>query len=110
MSAEKPERHILVVYTNAVAGREAEFNDWYDNEHLADVLRIPCFVGARRYTLSPEKLDPEKPDFEYRYLAIYEIDGCSAREALDRLSEARKSMHLSEAMAAQRINMTFTPL
>jgi hypothetical protein len=42
-------RHIMVVMTNAVDGQEEAFNDWYDNQHLRDVLAIPGIKGATRY-------------------------------------------------------------
>jgi hypothetical protein len=60
-------RHVMVVYSDAAAGREDDYNNWYDNEHLADVLSIPGVVGARRFALSGSG-GPAK------YLALYELD------------------------------------
>jgi len=42
-------KYVFVVMTNAVAGQEAEFNRWYDEEHLADVLKLPGMVSAQRF-------------------------------------------------------------
>ena len=39
----------LVVLTNPVAGREDEYNDWYSNRHLGDVIAIPGIVAAQRF-------------------------------------------------------------
>ena len=39
----------FVALTNAVAGREQEFNDWYDHQHVKDVLAIPGFLTAQRF-------------------------------------------------------------
>lgn len=38
--------HIVVVLTNAVPGRDAEFNDWYTNVHVPEVLGVPEFAAA----------------------------------------------------------------
>jgi hypothetical protein len=30
---------------------DAQFNDWYDQQHLPDVLRVPGFISAQRFVL-----------------------------------------------------------
>lgn len=66
-------RHVLVVLSNAAPGRDHEFNDWYDQEHLRDVLSVEGFVSAQRFCLSDAQLRPDEPP-PHRYLAIYEIE------------------------------------
>jgi hypothetical protein len=62
----------FVVLTNAVEGREDEYNDWYTNRHLPDVLAIPGIVEAVRFELAgTQRIAPPWP---YRYLAIYDIE------------------------------------
>ena len=34
-------RYLFVVMTNSGEGKDAEFNRWYDNQHIPDVLRVP---------------------------------------------------------------------
>lgn len=63
--------HVYVVQTNPVEGKEDEYNDWYDNQHLADILRLPGFVSAQRFRLAPTDPPQSSPQ---RYLAIYEIE------------------------------------
>lgn len=46
-------RHHFIVLSNPVAGREDDYNDWYDNEHLDDVLKVEGFVAAQRFRLAP---------------------------------------------------------
>lgn len=64
----QPERSssgLLLVMTDIPAELDAEFNSWYDTEHVPERLAIPGFVSARRYravTGSP------------RYLALYELE------------------------------------
>jgi len=61
MAAQK-----LIVLSNPTSGKEAEFNDWYDNTHVPDVLDVPGVVRARRYKVLSES--------EWSYAAIYELD------------------------------------
>lgn len=62
---------LLLVHTNAVSPeREAEFNAWYDEVHVPQLLeRIPGIVRATRYMASADR-----PPLAERYLAIYEIE------------------------------------
>lgn len=66
------QKHIFIVYTNAMPGEDDSFNDWYDNRHIDDVLAIPGVVAAQRFVLS-EKQRMEPP-FPWKYAAIYEIE------------------------------------
>lgn len=34
-------RYKLVAFSNAAGGQDAEFNAWYDGQHMPDVLAIP---------------------------------------------------------------------
>lgn len=88
-------RSVYVVKTNPVEGREEEYNDWYNSRHIPDVLNVPGFVAAQRFTL--EDL-PKNETAPYRYLALYEIEGDPAK-ALATLGEAvAGGMFISEAM------------
>jgi len=56
----------LVALTNAVEGRDGEFEQWYDRQHIPDVLAVPGIISAERFTLSG--------DGQHRYMTIYEIE------------------------------------
>ena len=43
-----PKKNLLLVLSNAVEGKEDEFNDWYSNVHLHDGVKVPGFVAAVR--------------------------------------------------------------
>ena len=65
-------RFSFVVYSNPVEGREQEYNDWYSNQHLKDLLAIPGVISARRFKLSATQIhEAAQP---YQYLAIYDIE------------------------------------
>jgi hypothetical protein len=50
--------------------REDEFNRWYDEVHLPDLLSVPGIVAARRYRVAPARgAEPSS-----QYLAVYEIE------------------------------------
>lgn len=60
---------LLVVETNcADPAREAEYSEWYEKTHLADVLEVPGFTRATRYEIT------EPAEGRGRYLATYEIE------------------------------------
>ena len=41
---------IVLVFTDcADPAREAEFNEWYNNTHVPDILQAEGFVAATRY-------------------------------------------------------------
>ena len=60
---------INVVESNCTdPSKEKEFNDWYDNVHLPDVLETPGFQAATRYVIR------EPQDGRGKYMAVYEIE------------------------------------
>ncbi len=60
---------ILAIETNCVdPSREGEFNDWYDNTHLPDVLETPGILRGTRY----ENMSPDEE--QGKYVALYEVD------------------------------------
>ena len=59
---------VLIEANCADPDREEEFNEWYNQVHLPDVLETPGVVRAVRY----EKIDPAGG--RGRYLAAYEVE------------------------------------
>jgi hypothetical protein len=84
-------RHLMVVLTDPLPGQEDEYNKWYTETHLPEILRTPGFLAAQRFHLDAGASDVSA----YSYLAIYEVDGD--------LDEARR------ALAADRANRTPAP-
>ena len=92
-------KHILVVMTNPADGPDEEFNEWYSNTHVQEVVVIPGFVSAQRFKLSAEQAGGTN---EYDYLAIYEIEAESAGAALQALKDARPNLNMSAALGEKR--------
>lgn len=42
-------RYILQVSSRAVAGQEEEYDRWYDEVHVGEVLSLPGFEGCERF-------------------------------------------------------------
>ena len=93
---------IFLVYTDCKdPSREAEFNDWYDNVHVPDVMQFPEFLSAVRYVNDDPEAGPGK------FLAIYEMEGddikqtmASVRERLNKLKEAGRYSDLLVRVSA----------
>ena len=57
---------LLMVWADVPADKEAEFNRWYNEEHLAERMAVPGFLSAARY--EAVKGGP-------KHLAVYELIG-----------------------------------
>lgn len=93
-------KNLLLVFANAVAGREDEFNEWYTGRHLAETLAIDGnFLTGQRFELVDGKMTDDAKDAPFRYLAIYEVDDLhAADDALFCVSRVERA----EAIAAGR--------
>jgi len=59
---------LLVATMNVDAAAEAEFNEWYNAEHLPQLAAVPGVLCARRFRRSDEAS-------ERKYLALYHLAG-----------------------------------
>ncbi len=88
-------RSILLVFTNATDGNDEEFNRWYDEIHMKEVIETPGFVGCERFELGEGQMDSEER--KHRYLAIYDIEGDPAA-ALKTLQESAPRMQMTDTL------------
>jgi hypothetical protein len=84
MSDTSPSTY-LIVQSSPVAGREDDYNRWYENVHIPEVLGLPGFVAAQRFRLSDLQRRSETVPLN-TYLVIYEL-AIDPRQALDRITE-----------------------
>lgn len=101
-------KHLLVALTNAVEGREDEFNDWYSNRHLDDILALPGVMAARRYVLSQSQTRP--PPYPYRYCAVYEIETDNLEALQQELSARARTpkMPMSDSMSPDSLVLYYS--
>jgi hypothetical protein len=60
---------LLMVLANVAPEDEAEFNRWYDREHMRERVAIPGFLSAQRYcAVGPA---------DWKYLALYHTEDLS---------------------------------
>ena len=83
----------MVVLANHAAGREQEFNRWYDEVHVPEVLQVGPIVACQRFKIVDQQMMPQT----HSYLAIYEFEG-TAKEALEALAAASGSMDMSDTL------------
>jgi hypothetical protein len=76
-------RYVFAVHSNPVEGREQEYNDWYSNRHLDDLLACAGVTAARRLTLADQQVR-EGPQ-PFHYLALYEIETDNPQSFFDEL-------------------------
>lgn len=103
-------RYNLIALTNPVAGREAEFDTWYDEVHLADVLKLPGVTGAQRFRLSDRQYREGR--HPWRSMAIYEIETDDIGETFAALKAASGTelMPLSDALEDKRMVWIYEPV
>jgi hypothetical protein len=55
---------LLAVWTDIAPEAEREFNEWYNTEHIPQLLGVPGFLSGRRY---------QAVEGEPKYLALYDL-------------------------------------
>ncbi len=85
----------LLVFTNPVEGRDDEYNDWYDNQHVPDTMTFDGWKSAQRFKTGPRYLGRDAPA---RYVAIYEIEADSIEEVLRASDEGTADTFITDAL------------
>ncbi|MBV8790380.1 MAG: hypothetical protein JOZ00_27345 [Mycobacterium sp.] len=80
---------ILVESRPSSPDRDQEYNTWYDDVHLPQLVALDGFVSARR--LRP--VNGEGP-----YVAIYEIEGDNLGAILDNMIANAGQLTMSDAL------------
>lgn len=100
------ERGVLLVLSEPVSGAaEADYNQWYDEVHLPEVLALAGFVSARRFRMSERQLTSQgefeavSAKFPHRYLALYEVEAENLGVAVASLNENGANLNRSDAMS-----------
>jgi hypothetical protein len=62
--------------------REDEYNEWYSNMHVPDILEIPGMIKATRWASASDK-----PNQTRKYLAMYELETDDIEKFDDKVRE-----------------------
>lgn len=90
---------LFVVRATITKDKEAAFNEWYNNEHLPQVLRYNGAVSGRRY----KKIMGED---KYDYMAVYEFASEEVFQAFlksEALKELRNEYDKSFGSVSERV-------
>ncbi|HME49422.1 hypothetical protein [Mycobacterium sp.] len=80
-------RGIMYVETMPVSGdEEADYHEWYNDTHLAEIVSVEGIVSARRFA----PIDGNGP-----FIAIYELDSDDLAGAVARLAALGRSGQMS---------------
>jgi len=78
-------RYAFLVFANPVPGREVEFNDWYQNMHMGDLVQHPGWFGAQRFRIVTD-VKPKLTEAGYTqgYLIIWDQEDADPNEVVQR--------------------------
>ena len=96
------EDNLMLVFTDPVTGMEAEFNDWYSNTHIPEIVKLTGMRGARRYRVGD---GPRGGVLTNGYLAIYDL-GDDPQEALRKLDVVANAGQLTPSDAVDRSGLS----
>jgi len=106
------DRTLFLVLSNPVAGKEDEYNEWYDTVHVREVLATPGMLSAQRYSLCETEIAKASGvEPTHRYLCVYEMKGdpdtvmASVGEAV-----ASGAMNISKALDLESIGVMLASL
>jgi len=83
-------RYELIVLTQAKPGREEDLRRWYDEHHLADLLKVPGVVSARCCDVELTKSNSGNTP-QWSLLALYQIEADDARTVLEEITRRRQA-------------------
>jgi hypothetical protein len=77
----------LVIFSNARDGMDDEYNRWYVEVHMKDMLEVPGVRSGERF--HAKTVGRQQPD--YRYMAVYDVEDVDAvmREIMTRTADGR---------------------
>jgi hypothetical protein len=103
------QKHSMMVFSDATAGMEDEYLDWYAGQHVHDLLRISGFVGCQFYKVSDEQLAGNQP---HRYLMIWDIETDDLAAVMADVSARMKDGRtvFSESFDKNYVDTTMTPI
>jgi hypothetical protein len=101
--------YVYFVFANPVEGQEPRFNQWYDQQHLRDVVAVPGFKSARRYVLNDLPLYKEMDVRLPKYLAAYTIETDDLEGVFKEVSRRLKTGETKIDPAFDGKSYVFTP-
>lgn len=111
-TVSKATAYALLVFSEPVKGKEAQYSAWYDEVHVPALLAVPGFVAAERY----QSVKADTPDSKLPpYVAFYQVkstDWAATDAAVKRdfaAGKIRSSLAFNQASSATVVYQTLGP-
>jgi hypothetical protein len=92
--------YLLMAMTNCVPGKEDQYNLWFDNVHIPEILAVDGFSSVQRLQLTSEQRTPGP--HPYSFAALYRIDTDDLKATLKALGDAVKTGTKTDASDTSR--------
>jgi hypothetical protein len=86
----------IVSIVSPVAGREEEFNDWYESTHIPEVLALDGYRSASRY--APRNALAGVPQGPTGHMTVFEVETEDVNQAIETLASALPNLTMSDAV------------
>jgi hypothetical protein len=64
----------MIAFVSPIAGREEEFNKWYEGIHLPDALEVEGVLSATRLEVTDVALLPGVRFGQFQYVTLYDLE------------------------------------
>ena len=95
-------RYQLQIASRALPGREAEYDGWYEETHLGDVLALPGFISCERF----ERLSADGREV-IELVADYAVETDDPAALLQSLFAATPTMTLTDSIDMDSVRFEF---
>lgn len=98
-------KYRFVVLSNPTPGMEDEYNKWYNETHMREVVAVSGIDTAQRFKIHEESLRPGVNP-AHKYLAIYEIETNDISSVMEDLRSrpGTPAMFISEAFDTSTVS------
>lgn len=80
----------MLIHSNPIAGKEKEYNEWYDKVHLPEIAAVEGVKAYQRFSF--KELNGEKPS--HQYLIRLELDSADPMGTVARMYAAQSTFHM----------------
>ena len=87
-------KHVVVVLTEPTEGRTDEYNDYYEQTHIDEVLASTGWLTGQRFELVDQAGQP----CPLPYLAFYELEADDSHDIVAHLNATRPQRVQSDAL------------
>jgi hypothetical protein len=100
-STKARERGLMLVFIDPKSAEtEAEFNAWFDDIHLDEVIAVAGIASGARFKRIPIARPTPSP-ITQQYLTLLEVEADDIEDVARRLTEAGKSMRQTGSVATE---------